>query len=239
MSIISKKYTFDEVKRLFSEKGCTLLEDYYTNNKQPLKYICICGNESVIKLNHLLNGRLCKSCGYKKVSETKTKTIEEVKEMFNLKGFKLLSDSYTGSRQRLTYQCKCGRVSQTALSNLGSIQGCRDCWVDFLKSDDNPSRSLTKEERQLQRKAPEYKEWRTSVFERDSYTCICCGQYGGSLQAHHLDGFHWCEDKRYDVNNGVTLCEPCHTEFHRVYGKVNNTKAQFDEWMRGGTKKIV
>jgi hypothetical protein len=229
----------EKVRELFTEKGCTLLEDNYTNNKQPLSYICVCGSESVVNLNHLLNGKLCKLCGYKKASKTKTKSFEEVKKMFEAKGFKLLSESYEGSRQNLTYLCKCGRVSETALSNLSSIEGCRDCWIDFLLSDKNPSRSLTVEERHSQRKAPEYAEWRTSVFQRDSYTCISCAQYGGSLQAHHLDAFHWCEDRRYDTTNGVTLCRSCHTDFHRVYGKVNNTKAQFDEWMRRGNEKIV
>jgi hypothetical protein len=204
-----------------------------------LSYICVCGNESVIKLNHLLNGRLCKSCGYEKASKTKTKTYEEVKQMFELKGFRLLSKSYNDSRQDLTYLCKCGRISQTALSNLSSIQGCRDCWIDFLKSEMNPNRSLTKEQRHLQRKSPEYFSWRISVFQRDSYTCVKCGQYGGNLQAHHLDAFHWCEDRRYDTTNGATLCKSCHADFHHSYGKRLNTKAQFYEWMRKGNEKVV
>lgn len=228
----NKRYTVEQVRSLFSEKGCTLLEDNYQHNKQPLRYICVCGNESVIKLNHLLNDRLCKTCGYNKARKTKTRRYEEVAKIFKSHGFTLLSETYEGNEQSLKYLCKCGRESHTSLSNLYSIRGCRDCWIDFLKSDENPSRSLTKEERHLQRKTPEYKEWRTSVFERDSYTCKCCGQYGGSLQAHHLDAFHWCEEKRYEVSNGVTLCKTCHSEFHRVYGKVNNTKAQFDEWIR-------
>lgn len=196
-----------------------------------MKYVCVCGEESVIKLNHLLNGRLCKSCGYKKARKTKTKTHAEVTLIFEEKGFRLLSDTYTGNEQKLKYLCKCGRESYTSLSNIYSISGCRECWIDFLRSEDNPNRSLTKEERHEQRKAPEYAEWRTNVFERDSYNCRVCAQYGGSLQAHHLDAFHWCKEKRYDVTNGVTLCADCHADFHKAYGKVNNTKAQYDEWI--------
>lgn len=216
---------------MFKEKGCTLLENHYENNKQPLRYLCVCGEESVIKLNHLLNGRLCKSCGYKKAVNTKTKTYEEVVRIFESKGFKLLSKSYEGYYQRLRYVCRCGRESTIKMSNIHSTKGCRNCWLDFIRSEENPKRSLTKEERETQRKAPEYAKWRTEVFIRDEYTCAICGQHRGSLQAHHLDGFHWCEEGRYDLNNGVTLCNPCHKDFHKAYGKINNTRAQFNEWL--------
>ena len=71
---------------------------------------------------------------------------------------------------------------------------------------------------------PVYKDWRKSVFERDYYTCQCCGaksQNGqGSvfLEAHHLNNFKDYIEERYDINNGVTLCRKCHKEFHSIYG---------------------
>ena len=71
---------------------------------------------------------------------------------------------------------------------------------------------------------PVYKNWRKSVFERDYYTCQCCGaksQNGqGSvfLEAHHLNNFKDYIEERYDINNGVTLCRKCHKEFHSIYG---------------------
>lgn len=234
---INTRYTLEQVKGLFDERGCTLLENHYTNNKQPLSYLCACGKASVIKLNTLLNGGLCKICGYKKSRKTNTKTHTEVVEVFAEKGFKLISDSYEGSRLPLRYICKCGRESVTSLSNIGSIQGCRDCWLDIMRSDESPYRSLSTEERHAQRKAPEYAEWRTQVFQIDSYSCVKCTQHGGSLEAHHLDAFHWCEDRRYDTTNGVTLCKTCHADFHRVYGKRLNTEKQFDEWIEGGGEK--
>lgn len=71
----------------------------------------------------------------------------------------------------------------------------------------------------------QYLVWRKSVFERDKYTCQMCGEYGGKLNAHHI--IRWCDDlnKRYEVANGITLCEKCHKEKHReerMYGKAKN-----------------
>ena len=65
-------------------------------------------------------------------------------------------------------------------------------------------------ETELARKSPEYKIWRTSVFERDNYTCIHCGKTGGKLQADHIKPFSKYKELRFDINNGRTLCIECH-----------------------------
>lgn len=56
----------------------------------------------------------------------------------------------------------------------------------------------------------EYKEWRTSVFERDLYTCTTCKLTGIYLEAHHIKSWSKHPELRYDLDNGLTLCKPCH-----------------------------
>ena len=66
----------------------------------------------------------------------------------------------------------------------------------------------------------EYKEWRISVFERDDFTCQKCGYRNGNgtkrrdLNAHHI--VRWAEsiELRYILDNGMTLCVPCHIKEH-------------------------
>lgn len=66
------------------------------------------------------------------------------------------------------------------------------------------------------RGSTEYRRWRQSVFERDDYTCQLCGERGGRLQADHYPfPFSKYPDKRLDLDNGRTLCRPCH--YHVTY----------------------
>jgi hypothetical protein len=61
----------------------------------------------------------------------------------------------------------------------------------------------------------EYKKWRKSVFERDIYTCTACGKIGGNLNAHHIKPYATYKELRYELSNGITLCEDCHKSFHK------------------------
>lgn len=56
----------------------------------------------------------------------------------------------------------------------------------------------------------QYKDWRTAVFTRDNWTCQICGVRGVYLEADHIKP--WCAfpELRYDVDNGQTVCRPCH-----------------------------
>lgn len=67
-------------------------------------------------------------------------------------------------------------------------------------------------QRRLEMGKAKYIEWRTSVFERDDYTCQACGKRGGWLDADHILPWSTHEDLRYEVSNGRTLCRPCHIE---------------------------
>lgn len=65
----------------------------------------------------------------------------------------------------------------------------------------------------------QYKEWRVAVFQRDIYTCQYCGQVGGYLTAHHIKGQAAFPELRFDVTNGLTLCEACHAKTDNYKGR--------------------
>lgn len=60
------------------------------------------------------------------------------------------------------------------------------------------------------RKSFEYRIWRTSVFERDNWTCQICKVRGGKLEADHIKLFSLHPELRFVLDNGRTLCKPCH-----------------------------
>lgn len=81
------------------------------------------------------------------------------------------------------------------------------------------------------RKSLEYKLWREAVFQRDGFTCQKTRAKGGKLHPHHILNFSEYVDLRFSVDNGITLSEEAHKEFHRIYGSSNNTREQLEEFI--------
>lgn len=87
---------------------------------------------------------------------------------------------------------------------------------------------------------PEYIRWRSDVFERDEWTCKTCRKNECYITAHHKKSLHdmiinneikTVEQARrcvelWDINNGVTLCEECHSFTDNYKGK---NKRKFDK----------
>jgi hypothetical protein len=59
-------------------------------------------------------------------------------------------------------------------------------------------------------------QWTKSVKERDQHTCQHCGETSRKiLHAHHVKPKALFPDLALEVDNGLTLCQPCHLSEHR------------------------
>lgn len=63
------------------------------------------------------------------------------------------------------------------------------------------------------RNSTKLRKWREKVYRRDNYICQHCGDTG-HLHAHHIEEWAENKDKRFDVDNGLTLCIDCHGKVH-------------------------
>ncbi len=104
---------------------------------------------------------------------------------------------------------------RTTKSTFCSIS-CRASYKEVHeKGSNNPNwKGGVKPKNQIERMSKKYKTWRSSVYIRDNYTCVDCGQIGGKLHAHHIKAFSTHKELRFDVSNGKTVCIPCHNKYH-------------------------
>lgn len=236
------RYNLTEAIEIFHKRGFILLSNDYKDVVTPLDYICSCGLKSKISLSGVLHGQSCRKCGSKKAAEKRKMNIEILIEYFKDRDCELLTFKYKDKYTKLTFLCRCGEKSVTTwqIFRRGHTR-CRKCFIKGVSGENNWNYKFDKtiEEREIERRFDGYSDWVKQVYERDDYTCQCCGIRGGKLNAHHLDSYDWCITGRIDVDNGVTLCKLCHTDFHGIYGYGDNTREQFDEFISDLNYEVI
>ena len=83
------------------------------------------------------------------------------------------------------------------------------------------------------RNSIEYRLWREAVFARDNWICQKSGEKGGKLVAHHINNFCSYPELRFAIDNGITLSEKAHRQFHKKYNIRYNTQEQLEEFLNG------
>lgn len=214
-----------------------LISDEYSssgnkNKEDKLHFKCQNGHDFYCDWNHYQSGRGCRKC--------KTKFINDDEYQQFITGYYgdeyTLLSKYTKSYEYVTVRHnKCGRVYDVEAESFSQGHGCSVC--NQCRGENHPkwNPNITDEEREKRRSvnSAEYTKWRKSVFERDGYRCIICNarsSYKHDIIAHHLNSWDKHINERYDLQNGITLCDYHHEDFHSLYGYGNNTKEQFIEY---------
>lgn len=142
----------------------------------------------------------------------------------------LLEERFINSHQKLRYICACGEESEISLNNFRARKDCYSCRNRKI-SEALTDSSITREERLKARNVPELREWRKDVYHRDNFTCAKCDERGGRLNAHHIHNYADYPHERFEINNGITLCEECHIIFHKKYGYRNTNRDQLNDFL--------
>lgn len=199
---------------------------------------CKCGNKGVIRGESLRRGD-SQSCGCLHKECTSEKKLHDLSGQTFFYLLVLYRDENRGKNKKYTSwkcRCICGYIITVIADNLISGQ-TQSCGCITIANRDK-RRKMRRSNRNYRSRI--YKDWRSKVFRRDNYTCQICGKKGGRMAVHHKDAWHWCISRRYEINNGVTLCggkKGCHMAFHKIYGKMYNTEEQFLQFQSRYSKK--
>lgn len=201
---------------------------------------CDCGTECLVNPTELEMGDT-RSCGCFR----RERTIERCLEDLTGKRFgKLIATERVIKRGKSYWRCRCdcGGDAEVYISKLttGETRSCGCICRAKGKDHFNWDVTIPEQDRLMKRgsvKNPLYEEWRKKVYQRDGYTCQLTGQRG-DLVAHHLYAWNRYPDKRYDPDNGVTLLASVHRTFHRLYGRGDNTREEFDEFKERHRKDL-
>lgn len=242
-SIIDKNISkFDN---LFNEKQVKPLKFTYKTEKELLPFMCLKHSKIVHKSLSRLKviDFICEDCINEFKNKIYKKDFETVKQEFEDNDLILCNDAeYVNSHTKVKCYCKYHPDENQWIDIQQAnrkYHGCNKCKEKMNTQENNPNwkGGITPIHEQI-RRSDEYVEWRNSIFKRDNYECQCCGDnIGGNLHAHHIQNFSECEDLRFDVDNGITLCDLCHNvnkygSFHNVYNTRNNNANQLYEYIK-------
>jgi hypothetical protein len=183
----------------------------------------ICDKHRVVAQNDLIKLDKCRDCN--KINLI-GKTFGKIKIISDA-GY---DDRYNRKRRIWLGKCECG-IEKTFFQEClmrGDTTACGKCRP---KGPQHP-RYNPYSDRYNKRDSTEYRQFAKEVFKRDKYCCVICGSTK-KLNAHHLNGWHWHFQGRFDPNNAVTLCghaNGCHTLFHKMFGNKFNTKLQYEQF---------
>ena len=209
-----RKLTYKEVKEYIEGSegnGCKLLSKEYINGKTKLEIQCKCGEIFEVIFENFKGGnkKQCNKCGKKlksKKNKGRIRSEQHKKHLSEAKKGKCTKENNPMFGKHHTKEAK-KKMREAKKEYIPWNKGIK---LPQFSGENSPrwDSSITDEERKNRRNIERYADWRKSVYERDNYTCQCCGDNkGGNLNAHHLDSYNLDKDHRTDTNNGITLCD--------------------------------
>ena len=225
----------------------------YKSTKKAI-FNCIEDESHVYEMSfeNYTKGQGCPYCSHRKLNKELSLgyLYPEVFDVWSDKNKKSPYDYFSHSTSLAWFKCPEGRhddYKRKIYTSANLDFRCPICSVEdhvvYKGSDSHLWKGGVTDLNKLERSGAKYKKWRESIFKKDDFTCQCCLKRGCDLNAHHILNFSDYEDLRYDINNGITLCENCHNvvidgSFHNKYGTINNTPEQLEEYINNRRKEL-
>lgn len=224
---------YKEVKTYFDNANCELLSLEYKDVKSELEYICPKGHLCTTTFARFQKGQRCKKCAIFNIHEPKRqKALEFIKSQ----GYKIVdSSNYKNRDSYILIKCPNNHSYQVKWGNFQIGARCATCQHINFRGKNNPNwidglSKIRKSERYAVRQ-PSH-SWKNSLLWKYNFICQKCKKQlrKKHLVGHHLNGWKWAVEDRFNEKNGACLCVSCHKEFHNKYGYTNNTIIQYNDW---------
>ena len=189
----------------------------------------------------------CPYCAGKRVCYTNSLGYKypELIPLWSDKNEKSIFEFTSGTNQTAYFKCENGiheDYSKQISNQIHDVYMCPQCATitriaNMPRGEDSPYwKGNAVDENRRARDSREYEDWRRAAYEKDDYTCQCCGQHGGRLNAHHIHDFANHKELRFDETNSITLCASCHDSnipgsFHNIYGTHGKTPEELEEYI--------
>jgi len=134
---MSKKLTIEFVKGEIEKEGYKLLSKEYRNANSKLELECPEGHIYKVRYGNFQQGQRCFIC---KIKNQKY-TYEFVKGEIEKEGYKLLSEEYKGTYEKLLLKCPKGHFYDVSYNNYKQGQRCPECYgnkkhtYEFIKGE--------------------------------------------------------------------------------------------------------
>lgn len=203
----------------------------------------------------------CPQCGKELSRQAKFKyDLDIAKKIFEKRGYKILDDEYVDSATPINVMCERGHKFAIKLSAfLNNRAGCKQCANENNRGA-NHYNYKGGESEVLDYFRKNIKFWKVEVMKKYKNRCALTNSKDDCV-IHHIKSFNTiikesCEElniplerkiKDYDsetfeklkekvfskhtVDNGILLQRKVHNKFHAIYGKGNNTKEQFQDFV--------
>jgi 5-methylcytosine-specific restriction endonuclease McrA len=135
------------------------------------------------------------------------------------------------------YNCECDCGSKVIVSghslSRNTTKSCGCLRIDVNKSNSGSKSTSWKAEKLDNATKKDYRD-RVPVKlirQRDNVQCQNCGTKKHRKAVHHIYDLTTYLKLFDEHSNLITLCEPCHKNFHSTYGTKTNTLNELETWM--------
>ena len=191
----NQKLSYEYVKKYIENYEYKLLSKSYKNNRTKLEVMCPEGHIFSVRFNNFKNGSRCPICyGHVKYS------YDEVKNVFEYEGYKLLSNEYINKDSKLEVMCPEGHIYFTSLNVFKRGFRCPHCSgkakhnLDFIRYflNKNGYELLSTEyinaHTPIYMKCPEGHifKMRFGDFKNNNRRCPICSSSNGELEVSYI-----------------------------------------------------